>query len=121
MIVDDIRDILIQAAPEKRLDSKLYIIMVVKDTSDSECQSCLDAVSTVINWISDRSVNGSVRLVLVDAIDDKRMWSKLRIYNNVSGMPKSIICDNRMSIIDIVQGVMSASYMDEFLLKYLLK
>lgn len=121
MIVDDIRDILIGAAPEKQLDSRLYIIMVVKDTTESECQPCLDAVSSVINWITDRSVNGSIRLVLVDAIDDKRIWSKLRIYNNVSGMPKSIICDDRLSIIDVVQGTMSASYLDEFLLKYLSK
>lgn len=108
-IPEDVADILQEANPEGIKDPSLVIIALVDDSKDSE-----HVLNNIVRWISKHNIS-TIRMVIVDSIDDKSIWLKLRIYDIKRG-PKVLIFNNSMSLVDIYSGVISVEFLDTFTL-----
>ena len=102
-IREDVKQILLESDPLGTDNPKLTFMAVVNESQES-----VQLVCNILGWIKEDNIE-DIRFVIIDEIDDKEIWSKLRIFDTKRA-PKTIIFDDRYSLVDVISGVISKEY-----------
>lgn len=102
-IREDVKQILLESDPLGTNNPKLTLMAVINESHES-----LQLIHNILGWIKEDSIE-DIRFVIIDEIDDKEIWNKLRIFDTKRA-PKTIIFDDRYSLVDIISGVISKEY-----------
>lgn len=106
-IPDDVADMLNEANPDGIINPSLVIVIIAGDNRES-----MDTINNTVAWIKKHDLS-DVRLLLVDNIDDRAIWSKLRIYDTKKA-PKMYIFNRGLSLVDVYSGVITVEFLDSF-------
>jgi hypothetical protein len=106
-IPEDIADMLNEADPDGITDPSLVIVIVANDNKES-----FDTINNVVSWIKKHALD-NIRLLLVDSIDSRSIWGKLRVYDTKKA-PKMYVFNKGLSLIDVYSGVVSVEFLDSF-------
>ena len=106
-IPEDIATLLNEADPEGIKEPKLVLMVIVADNKES-----MAVVSNIITWIKNHNIS-DMRLMIVDDIDDKEIWSKLRIFDTKKA-PKVYVFNKNFALVDVYSGVVSLEFLDTF-------
>ena len=106
-IPQDLSDMLMEADPEGIKDPKLVMMVLVADNNESA-----STISNILTWIRKHDIT-NIRMLVVDAIDDKSIWSKLRIFDTKKS-PKIYVFNSSLSLVDVYSGVVSIEFLDTF-------
>lgn len=115
-ISDDVRTLLFESDEESNLNPKpnLVIISLVILDEDNPCGVCKEAVEQLLKWsVEYGSVgDGKARVVIVGELDDKKIWNKIGASHDYA--PRHYIFDKNFRLYDVVDGVITGSYIDTF-------
>lgn len=115
-ISDDVRKLLVEADSNNEYNKSpnLVIISVVSLEKDNPCGVCMEAYNQLIQWGKDSGYvgDGKARVLIVTEFDNKKIWYKLNASFDQS--PRHYIFDKNFALYDVVDGVMTGSYIETF-------